>query len=159
MTAACRTILGCRLSSTAGYFKPAGGPPRPAWHCSSTTVWGGVWRNGIYAHHHYHSTAHEVLGIAAGSVRVRPGGADGKTVELSAGDVVVVPAGVVHKSERGSPDLVVVGAYPRGQSPDMGTPGAPGHENAAARVAAVPLPSCDPVYGVLGRLLERWRAA
>ena len=33
--------------------------------------WSAAWRNGIYAHHHYHSTAHEVLGITAGSVRVR----------------------------------------------------------------------------------------
>jgi uncharacterized protein YjlB len=29
--------------------------------------WGGAWRNGIYARNHYHSTAHEVLGIVAGS--------------------------------------------------------------------------------------------
>jgi uncharacterized protein YjlB len=121
--------------------------------------WGGAWRNGIYAHHHYHSTAHEVLGIAAGSVRVRLGGAGGRTFELCAGDVVVVPAGVAHKSERASPDLVVVGAYPRGQSPDTCTPGAPDHQRAAARVAAVPLPACDPVYGVPGPLLERWHSA
>ena len=25
--------------------------------------WGAAWVDGIYAHHHYHSTAHEVLGI------------------------------------------------------------------------------------------------
>src|ERR1700730_3188945 len=84
--------------------------------------WGGAWRNGIYAHHHYHSTAHEVLGVASGSVRVRLRGAGGKTVVLQAGDVVVVPAGVAHKSEGASPDLVVVGAYPQGRGPDMQTP-------------------------------------
>ena len=32
--------------------------------------WGGMWRNGIYAFHHYHSTAPEVLGIAAGRARI-----------------------------------------------------------------------------------------
>jgi len=79
--------------------------------------WGGAWRNGIYAHHHYHSTTHEVLGVASGSVRVRLGGDSGKTVVLRAGDVVVVPAGVAHKSEGESPDLVVVGAYPQGAAP------------------------------------------
>ena len=32
--------------------------------------WTGAWTNGVYSHHHYHSSAHEVLGIAAGWVRV-----------------------------------------------------------------------------------------
>src|SRR5258708_4840705 len=47
--------------------------------------WPGAWRNGIYGHHHYHSTAHEVLGIARGSARVRLGRDHGATVELRGG--------------------------------------------------------------------------
>src|SRR5215472_11670660 len=120
--------------------------------------WSGAWRNGIYVHHHYHSTAHEVLGIAVGSVRVRLGGEAGKTVELHAGDVVVIPAGVSHKNEGASPDLVVVGAYPGGKSPDMCGPAAQHRERALRNIAEVPLPSRDPVYGRPGPLLKRWSA-
>src|SRR5689334_21240044 len=74
--------------------------PRCAAECEKLFAdngWSGGWRNGIYAHLHYHSSAHEVLGIVAGSVRVRLGGEDGTTVELHAGDVAVIPAGVAHK--------------------------------------------------------------
>src|SRR5437764_8654672 len=60
--------------------------------------WGGIWRNGIYAYHHYHSTAHEVLGVFRGSATVQFGGDHGRTQELHAGDVVVIPAGVAHKN-------------------------------------------------------------
>jgi uncharacterized protein YjlB len=120
--------------------------------------WSGGWRNGIYAHHHYHSTAHEVLGITAGSVRVRLGGESGQTVELRAGDVVVIPAGVAHKNEGASPDLMVVGAYPGGKAPDMRGPGAHERERALPNIRAVALPDCDPVYGDSGPLLERWRS-
>src|SRR5215472_17220263 len=121
--------------------------------------WSGGWRNGIYAHHHYHSTAHEVLGIVTGGVRVRLGGESGATVELHAGDVVVIPAGVAHKNEGASPDLLVVGAYPRGQKPDMRRPGATDRAGAARRIASVPLPAGDPVYGAAGPLLDRWGTA
>ena len=121
--------------------------------------WTGAWKNGVYSHHHYHSSAHEVLGIAAGWVRVRLGGEGGQTVELRAGDVVVIPAGVAHKNEGASPDLLVVGAYPRGQSPDMCSPGASDHARAVPQIAAVPLPAGDPVRGPSGPLLERWRSA
>ena len=121
--------------------------------------WTGAWKNGVYPHHHYHSSAHEVLGIASGWVRVRLGGEGGQSVELRAGDVVVIPAGVAHKNEGASPDLLVVGAYPRGQNPDLRRPGAADHACALPSIAAVPLPAGDPVHGPSGPLLERWRAA
>jgi uncharacterized protein YjlB len=118
--------------------------------------WPGAWRNGIYPHHHYHSTAHEVLGIAAGWARVRLGGESGESVELRAGDVVVIPAGVAHKREAASPDLLVIGSYPKGQRPDICRAEPETHDRAAANVAAVPMPASDPVTGAAGPLLECW---
>lgn len=118
--------------------------------------WPNPWRNGIYGHHHYHSTAHEVLGIAAGSARVRLGGEKGETVELRAGDVVVIPAGVAHKREAASPDLLVIGSYPKGQSPDICRAEPAAHDRAAANVARVAMPATDPVTGSAGPLLDCW---
>jgi uncharacterized protein YjlB len=123
----------------------------------SSNGWPDPWRNGIYGHHHYHSTAHEVLGIAAGSARVRLGGENGQSVELRAGDVVVIPAGVAHKREAASADLLVIGAYPRGQRPDICRAEAGERAEAVAAIAAVPLPAADPVTGAAAPLLAVWR--
>ncbi|HWD58356.1 MAG TPA: cupin domain-containing protein [Stellaceae bacterium] len=119
--------------------------------------WPGAWRNGIYGHHHYHSTAHEVLGIARGSARVRLGGENGATVELRQGDVVVIPAGVAHKRESATSDLLVVGSYPKGQQPDICRAEPGSHDRSAGNVARVALPACDPVTGEAGPLLDCWR--
>ncbi len=119
--------------------------------------WPDAWRNGIYPHHHYHSTAHEVLGIARGSARVRLGGEAGQTIELGAGDVVVIPAGVAHKREAASGDLLVIGAYPRGQHPDICAAEPGRHDRALAAIAIVKLPEADPVTGGQTPLLARWR--
>jgi uncharacterized protein YjlB len=120
--------------------------------------WSGGWRGGVYPYHHYHSTAHEALGIVAGSARVRFGGDDGEVVEVRAGDVVVIPAGVAHKGEAASPDLLIVGAYPGGKGPDMRVPGNSDRQQAIANIAAVPLPQTDPVGGAEGPIVEDWRA-
>src|SRR5580700_7508038 len=116
--------------------------------------WPKPWRNGIYGHHHYHSTAHEVLGIARGTARVRLGGENGASVELHAGDVVVIPAGVAHKRESASSDLLVIGSYPRGQHPDMCRAETGRHDRTAATIARVALPAADPVTGAAAPLLK-----
>ena len=121
--------------------------------------WSGGWRGGVYPYHHYHSTAHEVLGIVAGSAQVRLGGEGGALVEVRAGDVVVIPAGVAHKGEATSPDLLIVGAYPGGRGPDMKVPGRGDRERALANIERVPTPATDPVCGASGPLVERWSAA
>ena len=120
--------------------------------------WAGSWRNGIYHYHHFHATTHEVLGIAAGQAFVRFGGEDGPLVEVHAGDVVVIPAGVSHCNEGASQDLLVVGAYPDGSRPDLnkGTPGE--NEKARAKLGRVAVPGADPVYGQAGPLLRHWVA-
>ena len=120
--------------------------------------WPAAWRNGIYAQHHFHSTAHEVLGIYQGTVRVALGGEGGPVVSLAPGDVVVLPAGSGHCRVGGSGRLGVVGAYPRGQAPDHCEPDPARLDARAAAVAAVTLPGADPVYGDAGPLVDLWRA-
>jgi uncharacterized protein YjlB len=70
----------------------------------------------------------------------------------------VIPAGVAHKRESASADLLVIGAYPRGQRPDICQAEPARHDRAAANIAAVPLPAADPVTGSAAPLLECWRA-
>ena len=120
--------------------------------------WGGAWRNGIYPFHHYHSTAHEVLGVYKGNAKVQFGGEEGPVLAVEAGDVVIIPAGVAHKNINSSHDFRVVGAYPAGQSWDMNY-GKKGERPAADNnIAGVPDPLTDPVYGSKSPLLELWKA-
>ena len=118
--------------------------------------WSGGWRADIFAYHHYHSTAHEVLGIASGQARVRFGGEGGESVEVRTGDVVVVPAGVGHKRESASADLVVVGAYPEGRRPDLNTGNSGERPRVLANISRLPVPAADPVFGETGPLTRPW---
>ena len=119
--------------------------------------WGDSWRNGIYPYQHYHSTAHEVLGIYQGSAKVQLGGERGVIHEVRAGDVIVIPAGVAHKNLGSSDDFGVVGAYPEGQEMDMNYGKASERPRAIENIAGLALPKTDPVFGENGPLIEKWR--
>jgi uncharacterized protein YjlB len=118
--------------------------------------WGNSWRNGVFGYHHYHSTAHEVLGVYSGSASVQLGGEEGIVCEVRAGDVVVIPAGVAHKKLESSGDFRVVGAYPDGQSPDMFYGKSEERPRADENISRVPKPTEDPVFGESGPLLKLW---
>lgn len=118
--------------------------------------WRGAWRNGVYPFHHYHSTAHEVLGCTRGQARLRLGGPEGIALDATPGTVLVIPAGVAHCNEGSSPDFQVVGATDQGRDYDI-IKGEP-NERQRRNLAEVPLPQADPVHGEGGPLPRLWRA-
>ncbi|MFP2960739.1 cupin domain-containing protein [Myxococcus sp. 1LA] len=120
--------------------------------------WPSRWRYTVYDFHHYHSNAHEVLGVASGTARLKLGGESGQEVRVQAGDVLVLPAGTGHRRLQSSDDFLVVGGYPAGtgdydlQRPDKAT-----HDASVQRIAQVPLPGMDPVTGEQGALSSAWK--
>ncbi|MEZ4707884.1 MAG: cupin domain-containing protein [Caldilineaceae bacterium] len=141
-----------------GAIEPdAGDPARTAELLFTRNGWQGTWRNGIYAYHHYHSTAHEVLAICRGQAHVCFGGERGQVLTVQAGDVALLPAGTGHKRLRSTPDLLVVGAYPTGQQWDL-CHGAPDERpRVLENIQRVPLPKTDPVFGGEGPVFTVWR--
>ena len=132
---------GDRLASAfEAMFKRNGWPPK--------------WRNGIFDYHHFHSSAHEVLGIAAGAADVIVGGPGGRVVHLEAGDVLLLPAGTGHCLESSSGPLNVIGAYPPGQQWDIRRDALTDRERAAMEVLS--FPHGDPVCGTKGPLIDNW---
>ena len=106
----------------------------------------------LYDFDHFHSTAHEALGIFRGKARARLGGPNGQETVLKAGDVLVLPAGMGHASVEADEDFCMVGAYPPGQKAEIER-GDPAQLAAAQeRAADVSLPKDSPVGGSLATL-------
>jgi uncharacterized protein YjlB len=117
--------------------------------------WTNSWRNGVYSFHHYHSTSHEVLGVYSGSALLHLGGEQGQKVKVTAGDIIVIPAGVGHKN-LGSDGLGIVGAYPDGRSWDVNR-GLPGERPQTDKnIAALPIPARDPLQGKDSGVTKIW---
>jgi uncharacterized protein YjlB len=118
--------------------------------------WSSGWRDGVYNYHHYHSTAHEVLGCYAGRALIQVGGPDGPVLEFKRGDVLLLPAGAPHKSPESSKDFSVVGAYAQGRPYDLLRGRAEELTVAERHISEVPVPERDPVYGENGPLKQHW---
>jgi uncharacterized protein YjlB len=80
--------------------------------------WEPQWQGSLYDVHHYHATTHEAIGVVCGDATVQFGGAQGPEIRVSAGDAILIPAGVAH-CLKASMGFRVIGAYPPGCTPDM----------------------------------------
>jgi uncharacterized protein YjlB len=65
---------------------------------------------------------------------------------------------VGHKNLGSSRDLLVIGAYPPGQTWDLLRGDPSERPSALHNIARVPLPENDPLFGADGPLLTYWRA-
>ncbi|MBP0595914.1 cupin domain-containing protein [Paraburkholderia sp. LEh10] len=116
--------------------------------------WPPKWRNSIFDYHHFHSSAHEVLAVAAGTADVIVGGPGGRVVHMETGDVILLPAGTGHCLASSSGPLCVIGAYPPGQQWDIRRDALNDDERRA--MEALPFPHSDPVLGARGPLTDKW---
>jgi uncharacterized protein YjlB len=119
--------------------------------------WGNMWRNGIYPYAHYHTMIHEAMGVARGRATVRFGGEKGEEIQITPGDVVILPAGTGHQCLTQTPTLVVIGAYPKNGTYNLCRASKAEHAKALVSIPKVPLPATDPAFGPQGPLMTLWR--
>lgn len=119
--------------------------------------WRNSWTNGVFDFHHYHSNAHEVLGVVQGTATLQLGGEKGKAVDIKTGDVIILPAGTGHKRLQSSTDFKIAGAYPNGMEYNLKTEKEEDRLFASEDISIVPLPDTDPVFGNEGSLLTEWK--
>jgi uncharacterized protein YjlB len=122
--------------------------------------WLNNWRElGVYDYYHFHSTSHEALGMARGQITLGLGGEGGAIVTLTAGDVLVLPAGTSHTRLDHSSDSHMVGGYPDGRDWDLirDEQVTEAESRAAIKlIGSLPIPARDPATG---EPMTPWRQA
>ncbi|KAI9705865.1 MAG: hypothetical protein M1836_005271 [Candelina mexicana] len=162
-------------------------PPNPTASNTRVALENNGWlQGGVFktvTAHHYHSVTHECYAIFRGSSKLLLGrgpldDAEGAVeVDVRAGDVIVLPAGVAHCSLSSEGDYEYLGLYPKvrviqikidGMSVIASEQGSPPWDNNFCKAGPdeteekaracrnVPLPDYDPVFGVGGPLVDIW---
>lgn len=117
--------------------------------------WAGTWTSVVFDYHHYHPDAFEALAVASGSAVLTLGGPQGSTVEVHAGDVMILPPGFGHKCLAMQDGFRICGAYPPGQEGYTTIRASSRYDEAILRqIEAVASPLTDPVMGTGGPLLK-----
>lgn len=125
--------------------------------CFKANGWANNWRDIVLPYDHFHSTTHEVLGMGKGTVTLHIGGEKGLDMEVSAGDVLILPAGVGHYAVSEHKNYEMVGGYPDGKGWDLLTGTSEEREKAIPQIEKLPIPKTDPVFGIEGELLKLWK--
>ncbi|KAH8663444.1 hypothetical protein BGZ60DRAFT_411325 [Tricladium varicosporioides] len=123
----------------------------------------GTW--GTIKIRHFHPNTHECYGIFRGSsiLLIGEGHSDtsgGAEIYVSAGDVIVLPAGTAHSSINSTGNYRYVGVYPKGCPRWRNELGRKPMVGQAIReeVKAVGVPGYDPVTGTDVPLPRLWRS-
>jgi uncharacterized protein YjlB len=120
-------------------------------------AWPAQWRDSIFDFHHFHATAHEVLGVTDASAEVIVGGPGGRVLTVHAGDVLLLPAGTGHCLQSFERHFQVVAGYPLGQQWDIRREALTPQE--LTEMLALPFPPLDPIDGKHGPVVELWLQA
>lgn len=132
-------------------------PPQTIQDRLAKNDWSHSWVDSIYDFHHYHSNTHEVLVIISGNCQVQFGGEHGPIYTVHPGDVVIIPAGVAHKSLSMNPHFRCIGAYPFDVEYDMNHGNKEEYPKAIEAIKHVGLPKKDPIFGENGLLFNYWK--
>ncbi|KEF60717.1 uncharacterized protein A1O9_02278 [Exophiala aquamarina CBS 119918] len=124
-------------------------------------------KKGTWGHipvRHFHPNTHECYGVFRGESTILIGCGthdsedDGTKIDVSVGDVIVLPAGTGHCNLQSSEDYQYVGVYPEGAPQWRNELGKEpvNLEEFRKEITSVALPSQDPVNGAGGPLLSLW---
>ncbi|KAL1960372.1 hypothetical protein VTO42DRAFT_8332 [Malbranchea cinnamomea] len=126
-------------------------------------------KRGVFGHiptYHFHPNTHECYGIFQGSSTLIIGRGEkddkgGVLIPVSAGDVIVIPAGTTHCCSNSRGNYRYVGVYPKGAPKWRNEFDKKPIDHASVRkeIASVEMPTQDPVYGDEGPLIVSWREA
>ncbi|KAL1964456.1 hypothetical protein VTN77DRAFT_6882 [Rasamsonia byssochlamydoides] len=127
-------------------------------------------KKGVWGHipvRHFHPNTHECYGIFQGESTLLLGCGQNDTtggleLDVSAGDVIVLPAGTAHCCLQSSQDYRYIGVYPKGAPHwrnELGKDPIDPDSSLAKEIQSVEMPSQDPANGENGPLIQLWRGA